>query len=394
MNILILWQSKYPWDVRIDKFIRSLSKLGNKVFVLARSTDNGNAVCYYLDAKVYQIKPISRISLVNSVVTQPIPFNYIWDTNLNNIIVNEDIDLIIVRDIPLALTAYNIGNRNKIPVWLDMAEDYPATFKEMDRNIFEKLFIKNYLLARYYEKYVIKRMDHISVVVEESKNRLVAMGTDEKKVSIISNTPDKYFVSQKIDSNIVDFYRGKFVLLYHGNLGKKRGIERILDVINRIKDRIPNILLLVLGGNQKDIIEICSYANNLGVGHMVEFKGKVEYYELPSYISACEIGIIPHIMCEHTESTIPNKLFDYMALKKPILSSNVTPIKRIIDQSNAGEVFKWNDIDDLENKLLLLIDDKNKRILYGENGHKAYMEKYNWEQDELVVAGILNKLVR
>jgi len=99
------------------------------------------------------------------------------------------IDVVIVRDLPLAVTALLAGHMTNTPVCMDMAENYVALLE--DTWTYEpfrplNVLIRNPKLARHVERFVIKTMDCIIVVVEEARQRLLAEGVPSYKIEVVA----------------------------------------------------------------------------------------------------------------------------------------------------------------------------------------------------------------
>ena len=81
-------------------------------------------------------------------------------------------------------------------------------------------------------------------------------------------------------------------------------------------------------------------AQELSVSNYVVFEGFQPQEKIPSYIIASSIGLIPHLKTAHTDNTIPHKLFHYMLMNKPVVAANCNPIERILNESNAGLIYR------------------------------------------------------
>ena len=103
------------------------------------------------------------------------------------------------------------------------------------------------------------------------------------------------------------------------------------------------------------------------------------------------IALIPHIRSEHTNTTIPNKIFQHMYAQIPTLSTNCDPLKRIIEQERVGLIYEHNNCKDFVEKLQILITDKTNNK-YGINGKKAVIEKYNWNAQLSILEKIYSKI--
>jgi glycosyltransferase involved in cell wall biosynthesis len=141
--------------------------------------------------------------------------------------------------------------------------------------------------------------------------------------------------------------------------------------------RIPKAKFVVVGkGRNRPELE--GLARELNVPDSVEFIGWKDYSEIIPFFQNADVGIIPHHASEHTDSTVPNKLFEYMYFKVPVMVSDRPPLKRIVEETEAGIVFKTNDTSDFARKMLEI--HRNSRQ-YGKSGHKAVMHEYNWQVD-------------
>jgi len=106
------------------------------------------------------------------------------------------------------------------------------------------------------------------------------------------------------------------------------------------------------------------------------------------------VCIIPHVSNEHTETTIPHKLFQYMYMRKPVVVSDCRPLQRIVMETNSGAVFKSGDEFDFARVILQLFENDLLRKQMGENGNRAVIGKYNWENSSRSLIGLYSNLER
>src|SRR5437763_13990156 len=86
----------------------------------------------------------------------------------------------------------------------------------------------------------------------------------------------------------------------------------------------------------------------------IRFLGSIDYDKAMSYIAHSDIGLIPHHVTESWNTTLPNKLFDYMSMGKAVIVSNAAPAERIVKEEKCGVVFHDRDPDDLARAILAL----------------------------------------
>lgn len=226
------------------------------------------------------------------------------------------------------------------------------------------------------------QVDRVIVVIDEAKERIMDYGIPESKVAVISNAEDtEYFKGIKLDQNIVNRYKDELIISYIGGFGPHRGIETTIRAMKYFKGTTKEKLLLV--GSQSQIYEneLRQLARDYDVQSITEIVRWQPFEKVPSYIEVSDIGLIPHNKNPHTDSTIPNKLFQYMLLGKPVIVSDCRPLKRIVEETECGLVFQSGNERDLADKMIELYEGERKRRKLGENGRRAVLEKYNWESE-------------
>jgi glycosyltransferase involved in cell wall biosynthesis len=296
--------------------------------------------------------------------------------------------IIIVRDLPLAPAAILAGKIFGIPVIMDMAENYPAMIQDTWR--FRGPHIHDYLLRnpnvlRVMEKWVINRLDGILVVSEESKERISQFLCKNSVAWIIGNTPrldqTESFYHHPLIDRISEHCGLK--LIYVGGLESSRGLETVIRSLPLILSDGIEILLVVVGdGESRERLKklACDY----GLEKNIIFTGFIEQKFIPSIIKSSDICIIPHYVTEHTDTTIPNKIYDYMAQKKPIIATNSRTLSRIIKQGKCGYIYE-----DFNNKELAQIIKKlvnaDLRKQLGESGYGLVRSVFNWSEDKAVL---------
>ena len=74
-----------------------------------------------------------------------------------------------------------------------------------------------------------------------------------------------------------------------------------------------------------------------------------------------DVAIIPHLRTDNNDASSPNKLYQYMYLNKPIISSDCTSLKRIINETKTGFIYRNDSPEDLA--LLIEKLHKNRSLL-------------------------------
>jgi glycosyltransferase involved in cell wall biosynthesis len=98
-------------------------------------------------------------------------------------------------------------------------------------------------------------------------------------------------------------------------------------------------------------------AQTLGLEDRVHFPGWVTHDELPRFWRAADLGLLPFHKCSHIETTLANKLFDYMAVGLPVLASDAAPMVRVLRETGAGATFRAGCPEDFDRVVTRLLHD-------------------------------------
>jgi glycosyltransferase involved in cell wall biosynthesis len=276
-----------------------------------------------------------------------------------------------------------VGRALGIPVVLDLAENYPAMIQDVwdaGRARIGDRLVRNPRLVRAVERVVVRLVDHILVVVDESRDRLAAMGVAAPKMSLVMNTPS---LERPDEPGAIDEGRrdpDELVIAYLGLLEAPRGLGTAIQAMREVRRRLPRARLVIIGTGRDEAL-FREEARHAGVEDRVEFRGWVEYTEALAWLSRCDVGLVPHHATASWQTTIPNKLFDYMSLGKPVIVSSARPTARIVTEERCGLVFRDRDAQALAEAIVAL-GDPAVRAACGQQGRAAIRERYNWEADE------------
>ena len=231
-----------------------------------------------------------------------------------------------------------------------------------------------------YEREILEEVDAIVVVVEESKERLVSLGLPAERIYVVPNTASTDRERIPIDGDIVERYRGYFVITYIGGFASHRGLDTVIRAMPAARERAPEARLLLVGDRNESYRRyLAGLAADSGCGDAVEMTGWQPFEKIWSYIEASDVCLVPHARNPHTDTTIPHKIFQYMMLGKPVLVSDCPPMARVMTDSGGGLVFRHDDPADFAEKVERLHGDADLRTKVSAAGREAFLDRYNWE---------------
>ena len=395
MIICHVWDADYPWDVRVEKVCDSLVKK-HEVHMVCRNTQRRASYEVMKGLHIHRLPVLPAVfGRLNTLIGFPAFFNPLWFAKLWRTVSITGTQLIVVRDLPLAPLAILIGRLRKIPVVLDMAENYPAMMQDLldsGRVSLTDFLVRNPAIVQIVERISLRYIDHVIVVVDESRDRLEGLGLPREKITVVMNTPPASRLELSQDANERGQERGHtdLEMVYLGLMERPRGLETVIDALREVRRTLPNIRLSMIGqGRHKSFFE--ERVHQFGLEEHVQFLGWLDYQEAIRQIGKCDIGLVPHHATSSWNSTIPNKLFDYMSMGKPVIVSDALPTKRIVEEVDCGVVFRDRDPKDLARAIISLKDEK-VRLAKGRLGREAVNCMYNWSVDEQKLVETIDKV--
>jgi glycosyltransferase involved in cell wall biosynthesis len=279
-----------------------------------------------------------------------------------------------------------------LPVMIDMAENYPAMLAalwESRRQQPLDLVVRNPRFARIVERYAVARATRVLVVIDEAAEHLRALGVPEQRIDVVSNTPPLARLSHpraqaKPPGAAIE-------IVYLGFLEAPRGISEAIEAVAQLR-RAGVAVSLHLIGDGRDAPLFRAQAERLGVaGEGVRFHGRVPHRAALQLVGRADIGIVPHRRGEYWDTTISNKLFDYMAAGLPVVTSDAAPSARIVRDTGCGEVYCSGDVESLVAAIHRLLD-PGIRTRLGECGREAVRQRFHWERDAAVLVRALKRV--
>ncbi len=267
---------------------------------------------------------------------------------------------------------------NKFNTVFDLADDVPAMIKSSPQ-VPTLLKPGAELLGKLYLKKNIENSDHITLTTESLQT---SNNIPSEKCSIIPNgvNVDNF----KLYKNIKDELGLEgFILGYVGVLREWVDFEPIFKILNTLNSEIK----LLIVGKEGKFKETVNLAKKYNVTDRVIFTENLPYSMIPKYISAMDICLIPFKLNSISENALPLKLFEYMACEKPIISTPISPIKKVAHEN----VLYATTAEEYKKMINSLYEDYNLRKKLGTTG-RSISKDYSWKKITLKLEKILKNV--
>lgn len=388
-KILMITQGLFPPDIRLEKEIRSLTQHGYKITIVCNQYDK-NKNPEFEFCEIQRIRAISNNYKINKILNFPFFLNPRYLASVYKAIVRFKPNYLHAHDLPMVPLALLFGKIFRLPVIFDMHENYPDALKEFDKKGILSFIFKNPEAAKLLEKICIKSVDKIIVVIEESKERLIKLGVPSEKVYVVSNTVDTETFYPNLDSSpkffaVID---NRPLVIYTGTVSADRGLITPIKAAEYFDKMNLDVQILIVGeGDRKKYL--IEYVKQHKLDYYVKFMNWPGHDLIPNLIDKADVCMIPQPANNFINTTIPHKLFEYMFMQKPVLAADSIPMKRILNETNAGLCFRSNDPADFVQKLFDIL---KKKYDFGAAGKSAVAAKYNWANDAKVLLNLYKSL--
>ncbi len=395
MNIGMILDNEFPPDPRVENEAVSLIQAGFKVYLFCLDyKHNQKPIESIKGIQVYRFKvPKFLYSLSALAYTIPLYHLFLF-TGIYKFIKKNKIEKIHIHDMQIARSVFWVNKFFGLSTILDLHENRPAIMKYYNHvNTFlGKLLISPSTWKKFEFKY-IKKADHVITVTQKAADYYVQqIQLPSNKFSAVPNTVQKsFYLDYTIDNDIISSLKDSFTLLYLGDTGIRRGLLTVFESLKILIPSIPNIKIVIVG-KSKDDATLKNYVKDNHYQPYVEFEGWQNFDLFQSYILAADIGICPIHKNLHHDTTYANKIFQYMALGKPIIVSNCTSQQDIVEKNNCGLVFSDKNAKDFAEKIITLYRQPALRTEMGKNGAQAVKDTYNWDNTAANLIALYKRL--
>jgi len=381
MNIGMILDSTFPPDPRVENEAISLVQNGFNVFLfcLKYADEPEYEVLNGIHVKRY---PSNQIEYKLSALAYTIPvYSFLMRRKIAHFIASNKITALHVHDIRIAAAVFAANKKHQLPVVLDLHDNMPEVMKLYPH--LQKFPGKYIISPRKWKQkeaqFIVKAHKVITVSPHFVKNLEDRFPREAPKFVLVPNTiRASFFENFTIKESLLNKYENNFVLLYLGDTHLRRGLQTAISAVNLLKESLPEIKLVIVGKNTTDVV-LKRQVADLKLENFVDFEGWQEVSLFQSYITASDVCISPlHRNLQH-DVAYANKIFQYMSLGKPLLVSNATAQKELVERTNSGLVHLEQNVDDFSEKVKELYNNPSLRSTLGTHGEIFIKNEFSWE---------------
>jgi len=216
------------------------------------------------------------------------------------------------------------------------------------------------------------------------RERFVERGCPEEKIAIVMNSPEGSIFRPPAD--VPEHSRNRpaepkepFRIMHHGFLAERHGLDVALRAIAALRGKLPGVELHIYGARTPYAEEMEALAEELELEGSFHYHGYRNQKEIAAAIAGSDVGIIPNRRNPFTEINLPTRIFEYLALGKPVVVPNTSGIRDYF-QSDSVHYFEPDDEKDLAEVLSRISQNPAGAAGVARRGRAVYL-KHRWEEE-------------
>ena len=238
------------------------------------------------------------------------------------------------------------------------------------------------LPSRQQEKFVAEcnQCHRVICLTSPMRDELVSWGADAEKIIVAGDAVD---LTQFTAGEETSIDPGHIKIGYAGQLrsmGLSKGVEQLLEAANVLIKRKQNCTFLIAGGPE-DVQKEMESSLESDVKRSVQFVGRLPQQDVISFLQSCDILVYPAPASDHPfyqRDTSPLKLFEYLAVQKPIVCADLPPLHDVVNE-DAVLFYEPGNSAALADAIALIMKDPDAASKRAERG-RAIVENCTWEK--------------
>jgi len=318
------------------------------------------------------IYPVANVRLYARLINY---LSFVFSSIINSFYCGKA-DAVYVESPPLfnGINGYIISRIKRAPYLFHVADIWPDFAVELGL-IKPGIFLS---AAYWLERFIYKKAACVATVTSGFLRRL----RDDKHI------PDKKLVLITNGVDVTMFHTGisvpeqreqlgltdKFIAGYIGNIGHWQGVETLIDTAILLKDNSRFHLLIIGDGARRQAVEEYISARKPSNVTLLPAQPRAD---IPKYLSILDCALVPLRNIECTRQTLPVKMFEAMAMAKPIIIGGTGDSQKLIEETHTGIAVEPENPRAYEEAIKTLMADPTLREQMGYNGRKLAESRFN-----------------
>lgn len=313
------------------------------------------------------------------------PLFYIsYQVHLFFFLLFRNVDLLISNDLDTLLPNFIISKLKGSNLLYDSHEYFTEVPELVNRPVIQKTWklLERFLFPRL--SYIITVNDSIASLYEKEYH---------KKIQVVRNIPDMQ-TDTAFDSAAFRKKQGlpldkKILILQGSGINIHRGAEEAVEAMEYV-----NGAVLLIAGSGDVIHTLKEMSRQEKLAGKIVFRDKMPFEQLMQFTRSADLGLtLDKDTNINYRFSLPNKIFDYIHAGIAVLASDLTEVKKIVQDYQVGDLVSKTDPVTIAKKINEMLGDENQLEHWKANARKAALE-LTWEQEQKKLHAITYELLR
>lgn len=253
---------------------------------------------------------------------------------------------------------------------------------------------ERFRLVRESETQAMRAADHVVTISEGMADEIRGRGVDH--VTVVPNSVDDSFLEPLPDAHALRERLGiedeAVVVGIVSTLNAYEGVDVLIDAVARLQGgRLPLHLLVVGDGPERR--KIASRAAG-SLGNRAHVVGRVPYTAIRDWFAAIDVFAVPRLDLPVTSRVTPIKPLEAMATAKPVVASDLAPLREIVEDGKTGWFARPGDREDLARVLRRVVEDEAARSAAGDQARAWVGAQRTWARAAAIYDCVYGSLMR
>ncbi|HDH9216843.1 TPA: glycosyltransferase family 4 protein [Escherichia coli] len=295
------------------------------------------------------------------------------------------VDALFTRNLKLA--CYLSENHPDIPLFFESHEIFAQSFAESHSFEKKKNRIKYHKLLKM-EKQVYSQATGIFVLTSLLRDDILSQYQVTTPITVVADGVDLHAVAD-CSHEAKPTANKQTEVLYLGSLHKWKGIPTMM----RAMKYLDNARLNIAGGTSEQIAGLTLLAREMDVKDKVNFLGFIDPKKRFLAIAQHDICVLPLTLTSiGSRYTSPLKLFEYMAMKKPVVISDFPSIRDVVDEK-AVSFADSGDAQSFAKQIVQLRENPQRAAEKVAHARSLVENYYNWDKRAETILKTIEKLI-
>jgi glycosyltransferase involved in cell wall biosynthesis len=242
------------------------------------------------------------------------------------------------------------------------------------------------------ETFMYRRADRIVALTEAFKRHINKRGVSEERITVIKNGADlsQFIVLPRNNAFRENFdFNGNFIASFVGTHGMAHGLETVFKAAEILRLRKDITFLLVGDGSERD--RLLQLKEDMRLSNVIMLPQQKKE-KMPEIIAASDACMVLLKKQDLFKTVIPSKMFEAMAMERPIIHGVEGESKAIIEEADCGICIEPENAQELADSIVRLYNDRNLANKLGKNGKNYVTQFYDRKNLSMVFLDLLTGL--